>query len=165
MPSAELHNLTLAEAARLISVRKLSPVEYTEGLLARTEALEPQLSAFITRTPDIAMAAARTAEAEIMLGNLRGPLHGIPFPRPEPDGTAGILSPGHSLARNARRPGKHATSVACLHGAAAVLMRKRARPGFARGAPTSDLCWRPGRRRSETPHFPGRSSSASGATL
>jgi aspartyl-tRNA(Asn)/glutamyl-tRNA(Gln) amidotransferase subunit A len=80
MPSAELHNLTLTEAARLISVRKLSPVEYTESLLARTEALEPQLSAFITRTPDIAIAAARSAEAEIMHGNLRGPLHGIPSP-------------------------------------------------------------------------------------
>ena len=31
MPSAELHDLTLAEAARLISVRKLSPVELTEA--------------------------------------------------------------------------------------------------------------------------------------
>ena len=75
MPSAELHDLTLVEAAHLISVRKLSPVEYTESLLARTQALEPQLNAFITRTPDVAMAAARTAEAEIMHGNLRGPLH------------------------------------------------------------------------------------------
>jgi len=79
MPSAELHDLTMAEAARLIAVRKLSPVEYTESLLARLEALEPQLNAFITPTPDVAMAAARTAEAEIMRGNLRGPLHGIPF--------------------------------------------------------------------------------------
>ena len=35
MPSAELHDLTFAEAARLISVRKLSPVEYTESLFAR----------------------------------------------------------------------------------------------------------------------------------
>ena len=58
MPSAELHDLTLAEAAHLISARKLSPAEYTESLLARTEALEPQLNAFITRTPDVAMAAA-----------------------------------------------------------------------------------------------------------
>ena len=66
MPSSELHDLTLAEAACLISVRKLSPVEYTESLLARTEALEPQLNAFITGTPDVALAAARTAEAEIM---------------------------------------------------------------------------------------------------
>ena len=59
MSSAELHDLTLAEVTSLISARKLSPVEYTESLLARTEALEPQLNAFITRTQDVAMAAAR----------------------------------------------------------------------------------------------------------
>ena len=52
MPSAELHDLTLAEAAHLISARKLSPVEYTESLLARTDALEPQLNAYITRTTE-----------------------------------------------------------------------------------------------------------------
>ncbi|MBV9982466.1 amidase family protein, partial [Bradyrhizobium sp.] len=79
MPPADLHELTLTEAAGLISTRKLSPVEYTASLLARIEALDPQLNAFITRTPDVAIAAARTAEAEIMRGNLRGPLHGIPF--------------------------------------------------------------------------------------
>src|SRR5690349_11186610 len=64
MPAEDLHELTLAEAARLISTRKLSPVEYTAGLLARIEALEPQLNAFITRTPDVATVVARTAEAE-----------------------------------------------------------------------------------------------------
>ena len=53
---SELHDLTLAEASRLIAARKLSPVDYTRALLARTEALEPQLNAFITRTPEAAMA-------------------------------------------------------------------------------------------------------------
>ena len=43
----------MAEAAALIRSRKLSPVEYTERLLARTEALEPQLNAYITRTPTL----------------------------------------------------------------------------------------------------------------
>ena len=117
MPSAELHDLTLAEAARLISVRKLSPVEYTESLLARTEALEPQLNAFITRTPDVAMAAARTAEAEIMHGNLRGPLHGIPFALKDIYDTAGILTSGHSRTCIDRVPDKDATTVARLKAA------------------------------------------------
>src|SRR5262249_49977159 len=96
MPAAELHELTLAEAARLISTRKLSPVEYPASLLARIEALEPQLNAFITRTPDVAVAAARIAEAEIMRGDLRGPLHGVPFALKDIYDTAGILTSGHS---------------------------------------------------------------------
>jgi aspartyl-tRNA(Asn)/glutamyl-tRNA(Gln) amidotransferase subunit A len=165
MPSAELHDLTLAEAARLISLRKLSPVEYTESLLARTEALEPQLSAFITRTPDIAMAAARTAEAEIMLGNLRGPLHGIPFALKDIYDTAGILTSGHSRTCIDRIPETDATTVARLKVAGAVLTGKLATHEFAHGGPSFDLPWPPARNPWNTAHFTGGSSSGSGAAL
>jgi len=48
----ELHFLTIAAAAELIRTRKLSPVDYTNALLKRVEAFEPQLNAFITRTSD-----------------------------------------------------------------------------------------------------------------
>ena len=54
MADTALHDLTLAEAAALIRARKLSPVEYTRALLARTDALEPQLNAYITRTSEAA---------------------------------------------------------------------------------------------------------------
>jgi aspartyl-tRNA(Asn)/glutamyl-tRNA(Gln) amidotransferase subunit A len=59
MVETALHELTLAEAAVLIKGRRLSPVEYTQALLARTDALDPQLSAYITRTSDAAIEAAR----------------------------------------------------------------------------------------------------------
>ena len=61
MASPALHDMTLAEASRLIAARKLSAVEYTCHLLERTDALEPQLNAFITRTGDLARKAARAA--------------------------------------------------------------------------------------------------------
>ena len=50
--TTDLHFLTIAEAAELIRTRKLSPVEYTDALIKRIEAFEPQLNAFITRTFD-----------------------------------------------------------------------------------------------------------------
>src|SRR6516164_2231364 len=165
MPSAELHDLTLAEAARLIAVRKLSPVEYTESLLARTEALEPQLNAFITRTQDVAMAAARAAEAEIMRGNLRGPLHGIPFALKDIYDTAGILTSGHSRTCIDRVPDKDATTVARLKAAGAVLTGKLATHEFAHGGPSFDLPWPPARNPWNTAHFTGGSSSGSGAAV
>ena len=165
MPSANLHDLTLAKAARLISTRKLSPVEYTESLLVRTEAFEPQLHAFITRTPDIAMAAARAAEAEIMRGNLRGPLHGIPFALKDIYDTAGILTSGHSRTCIDRVPDKDATTVARLKAAGAMLMGKLATHEFAHGGPSFDLPWPPARNPWNTAHFTGGSSSGSGAAL
>src|SRR5205085_7081351 len=48
----ELHWLTIADAARLIETRRLSPVELTDALLARIEALDPQLNAFLLLTPE-----------------------------------------------------------------------------------------------------------------
>jgi aspartyl-tRNA(Asn)/glutamyl-tRNA(Gln) amidotransferase subunit A len=165
MPSAELHDLTLAEAAHMISNRKLSPVEYTESLLARIESLEPQLHAFITRTPDVAMKAARSAEAEIMRGSRRGPLHGIPFAIKDIYDTAGILTTGHSRTCIDRIPDKDATTIARLKAAGAVLMGKLATHEFAHGGPSFDLPWPPARNPWNTAHFTGGSSSGSGAAL
>ena len=45
----EPHSLTIADAARLIESRRLSPVELTDALIARVEALDPQLHAFLCR--------------------------------------------------------------------------------------------------------------------
>ena len=70
--TADLHYLTLAEAAELIRARKLSPLEYTETLVKRIETFEPQLNAFITRTFELARTHARAAEADIAAGNYRG---------------------------------------------------------------------------------------------
>src|SRR6266404_924591 len=42
-PATELHWLTIAEAARLIERRRISPLELTDGLIARIETLDPQI--------------------------------------------------------------------------------------------------------------------------
>ena len=75
----ELPFLTIAEAANWIESRQISPVELTQAVIQRIEALNPSVGAFITTTADHAMEAARNAEREIMQGNYRGPLHGIPY--------------------------------------------------------------------------------------
>ena len=93
---ADLHFLTIAAASQLIRARKLSPLEYAEALLARIAALDPQLNAFITVTAELARAQARAAEAEIMAGRYRGPLHGIPFALKDIYNTRGILTSGGS---------------------------------------------------------------------
>ena len=165
MADSELHDLTLAQAAALIRTRKLSPVEYTRALIARTDALEPQLNAYITRTTEAAMEAARAAEAEIARGNYRGPLHGIPFAVKDIYDTAGVLTSGHSRICIDRVPSKDATAVARLRAAGGVLMGKLATHEFAHGGPSFDLPWPPARNPWNTAHFTGGSSSGSGAAL
>ncbi len=165
MADTELHDLTLAEAARLIRARKLSPVEYTKALLERTEALDPQINAFITRTPEIAMDAAKAAETEITRGGWRGPLHGIAVAVKDIYDTAGVLTSGHSRTCIDRIPTKDSTAVARLKAQGAVLTGKLATHEFAHGGPSFDLPWPPARNPWNTAHFSGGSSSGSGAAL
>ncbi len=161
----ELHHLTIAEAARLIRSRKLSPVEYTDALLARIAALEPQLNAFVTVTADLARRQAREAEAEIMTGRYRGPLHGIPFALKDIYNTKGILTSGGSRVCLDNIPDSDATTTRKLGDAGAVLLGKLQTHEFAHGGPSFDLPWPPARNPWHLEHFTGGSSSGSGAAL
>ncbi len=165
MTTSELHMLTLAEVAGQIRNRQLSPRELTRALLDRTAALEPQLNAFITQTPEAAMEAATAAEAEIMRGHYRGPLHGVPLAVKDIYDTAGVLTSGHSRTCIDRVPSRDATAVARLRAAGGVLTGKLATHEFAHGGPSFDLPWPPARNPWNTAHFTGGSSSGSGAAL
>src|SRR5262245_47224807 len=73
-----LYYLTIDEARKLIQSRALSPVELTRTILKRIEAVDGRLHAYLNLMADSAMAEARAAETEIVRGDYKGPLHGIP---------------------------------------------------------------------------------------
>ncbi|HTO83601.1 MAG TPA: amidase, partial [Methylomirabilota bacterium] len=75
VPTSDLHWLTVAKAAHALAHRELSPVELTQALLKRIDRLDRRLNAFIKVDAEAALQAARTAEAEIMSGRVRGALH------------------------------------------------------------------------------------------
>jgi len=79
MGRSNLHNLSVKELGLLIEKREVSPVEVVEAHLKRIETLEPRLCSFISLVADQAMERALQCEKEIMAGQYRGPLHGIPF--------------------------------------------------------------------------------------
>ena len=70
---------TIAEAARAIAAKQLSPVELTRACLDRVHKLDGELNAFVHLTEERALADARAAEAAIMAKGPNGPLHGIPI--------------------------------------------------------------------------------------
>jgi len=160
-----LHWLTIADAARLIERRRLSPVELTDALIARVEALDPQLNAFLLPTPEKAREQAKAAEREIMAGNYRGPLLGIPFGLKDIYATAGIRTTSHSKICENLVPTEDATTVTKLYQAGGVLLGKLATHEFAHGGPSFDLPWPPARNPWNRDHFTGGSSSGAGAAV
>ena len=53
--SQELHYLSIADAARLVASRELSPVDLTQAYLRRIEEVDGQLSSFITVTEEMGL--------------------------------------------------------------------------------------------------------------
>jgi aspartyl-tRNA(Asn)/glutamyl-tRNA(Gln) amidotransferase subunit A len=165
MTGTELHYLSIADAAALIRDKKLSPVEYAQALLARTAALNPLIDAYILPTPETALAQARKAETEIVAGNWRGPMHGIPFALKDIYDTAGIRTTAHSHQLVNNIPQQDAVTVRKLLEAGAVLTGKLATHEFAHGGPTFDLPFPFARNPWDLEHVPGGSSSGSGAAV
>ena len=133
MDKRELPFLTVAELGRLIESREVSPVEATEAYLARTEELNPKLSAYITVCGDEALAAARTAEEQVQQGNYLGPMHGIPFAVKDQMWSAGVRTTNSSKVLAEDVPEEDATVVARLKGAGGVLLGKLNMMEFASG--------------------------------
>jgi aspartyl-tRNA(Asn)/glutamyl-tRNA(Gln) amidotransferase subunit A len=108
-------------------------VELTKDCLSRIEKLNPTLNAFITVTGESALTQARTAEAEILRGHWRGPLHGIPLALKDLIDTAGIRTTAASALFKDRIPEEDAEVVRRLKDAGAVLLGKQNLHEFAYG--------------------------------
>jgi aspartyl-tRNA(Asn)/glutamyl-tRNA(Gln) amidotransferase subunit A len=156
---------TIAEAAKLIAARQLSPVELTKHCLAAAERLNPVIHAFIRLTPDRALADAAAAEARIMRDGPLGPLDGIPIAHKDIYNTAGITTTAHSRLLEDFVPEADATTVRKLAEAGTVLLGKLSTHEFAMGGPSFDLPWPPARNPWNPEHFTGGSSSGTGAGL
>ncbi|HXC63370.1 MAG TPA: amidase family protein, partial [bacterium] len=73
-----LHELTLTQAAEKLGTKELSSVELTKAALARIEAAEPKVHAFVTVDAEGALKAAAEADARRAKGET-GPLLGMPL--------------------------------------------------------------------------------------
>jgi aspartyl-tRNA(Asn)/glutamyl-tRNA(Gln) amidotransferase subunit A len=157
--------LTIAEAARLIAAKKLSPVELAKTHLDRIRRLDPDLNAFLLATEDRALADAKAAEARQMSGALRGKLDGIPIAHKDIYNTAGIRTTAHSKLLEHNVPTRDAHTVKKWADAGTVMLGKLATHEFAFGGPSFDLPWPPARNPWNRDHFTAGSSSGTGAAV
>ena len=154
---AELHWLSVSEAAHAIAHKQLSPVELTQALLGRIERLDPRLNAFIRIDGDAALAAAQAAETEIMAGRQRGPLHGVPVGIKDIMDVAGLPTTCHSKVLADNMATADAVCVSKLRAAGAIVLGKLSTHEFAIGGPSFDLPWPPARNPWNRDHNPGGS--------
>ena len=138
-PVTELHWLGVAEAAKAIAEKDLSPVELMKALLDRIATLDPQLNAFIRLDGEAAMEAAKAAEAEATAGRLRGPLHGVPVGIKDIIDVAGLPTTGHSKILQDNLATADAVCVEKLRGAGAIVVGKLSTHEFAIGG--REILW------------------------
>jgi aspartyl-tRNA(Asn)/glutamyl-tRNA(Gln) amidotransferase subunit A len=154
------HRCGLAEMARLIRAREVSPVEVVTACLERIEARR-ELNAFITVLAEGALAEARRAETEIARGAARGALHGVPVSVKDLIDVAGTETTAGSAVPPRRGP--DAPIVSRLREAGAILIGKTNLHEFAFGTTGDETAFGPVRH----PLDPGRSAggSSSGAAV
>lgn len=124
MTRAGLPFATITELAAAYRRRELSPVEVTQAMLQRIDRLDPALRSYVTVTPEIALAQARKAEAEIARGELRGPMHGVPIGLKDLCDTRGVRTTWGTTIQADRVPDADATVVAKLLDAGAIMLGK-----------------------------------------
>ena len=114
----------VTQLSRWIEAKKITSERLTRIYLERLEKFNPKLRCVITLTPELALAQAKKADAEIAAGKYRGPLHGIPWGAKDLLDTAGIATTYGAEPFRDRVPKKDAAVVKRLHDAGAVLVAK-----------------------------------------
>ena len=162
MVAHEIPFMPASELAQSIRQRQISPVEAVDAYLDRIDAVGSQLNAYITVCADEARAEAKRLEAELVAGNVLGPLHGVPVGVKDQIHTAGIRTTDASKIRADFVPDKDATVVARLKAAGAIIIGKTNMSEFALGDPISSW-FGAARNPWDTRRNPGTSSTGSGS--
>ena len=156
---AEPYTLSVSAAAALIRRRELSPVDYATALLARIDAHEPALQAWVTLDLEGALAAAAEREQQLARRAEPGILHGVPIALKDIFYTAGLKTTACSRIYADFAPDYDATCVARLKAAGAVILGKAVTTEFATSDPS------PTRNPWNREHTPGGSSSGSAVAV
>jgi aspartyl-tRNA(Asn)/glutamyl-tRNA(Gln) amidotransferase subunit A len=156
---------TIHELAAAFSKGADSPVAVTESYLARIEALDAKLGAYLTVTRDAALADARASQARYRAGAPLSPLDGAPIALKDVFCTRGVRTTCGSRILESYVPPYDATMVARLHAAGAVILGKTNMDEFAMGSSTEHSAFQLTRNPWDLTRVPGGSSGGSAAAV
>ena len=165
MKTEEFVFTSIAELAPLIQKKEVSPVEVTQAYLERIDRLNDEYLAYLTILRDEALAAAHTAEQEIVHGRYRGPLHGIPIALKDLFAVKGVRMTCGSKIMADHIADSDATVVTRLRQAGTILLGKLNMHEFAWGGTSLNPHYGTPRNPWDRTRLPGGSSGGSAVAM
>jgi len=130
----DLLRLSAVDLSRAILTKQVSSEEITTAYLRRIEVVNPRLNAVVQVAAESALTQARKSDQALAQGDIRGPLHGVPFTVKDVFETAGIVSAAGLEERAHFVPNNDSVVVTRMKVAGAILLGKtNCPPGGAGG--------------------------------
>ena len=161
----ELFDLTALELGAKIKKREIGVVEATRACLDRIGEQEKTVHAFITVTPELALARAEAVQRGIDDGTYTGPLAGVPMAIKDLISTKGVATTCASKMLEHYVPVFDATVTKKLEAAGAVCLGKTNMDEFAMGSTTESSYFGVTRNPWNPDRVPGGSSGGSAAAV
>ncbi|MBL1101447.1 Asp-tRNA(Asn)/Glu-tRNA(Gln) amidotransferase subunit GatA [Streptomyces coffeae] len=162
---ADLTRLTAAEIAVKVASGELTAVEVTEAHLARIEAVDEKVHAFLHVDREGALAQARAVDEKRERGEELGPLAGVPLALKDIFTTQGIPTTVGSKILEGWLPPYDATVTKRLRDAGVVVLGKTNMDEFAMGSSTENSAFGPTGNPWDLTRIPGGSGGGSSASL
>ena len=163
---ADLTQLSIRQMLAGLRARDFSSTELTQAHLDRIEALEPELHAFLTLTPDQALEASNLADQALGSDSADlPPLTGLPLAVKDVLCLQGVRCTCGSKILENFIPPFTATAVQRLLDAGTFSLGKTNTDEFAMGSSTENSAYGPTRNPWGTDHVPGGSSGGSAAAV
>lgn len=161
----ELFDLTALELGAKIKKHEIGVVEVTRACVDRIGEQEKTVHAFITVTPELALARAEAVQRGIDDGTYTGPLAGVPMAIKDLISTKGVATTCASKMLEHYVPVFDATVTKKLEAAGAVCLGKTNMDEFAMGSTTESSYFGVTRNPWNTARVPGGSSGGSAAAV
>ncbi|ACY19231.1 Asp-tRNA(Asn)/Glu-tRNA(Gln) amidotransferase subunit GatA [Haliangium ochraceum] len=162
---SETIHLSAAEQARRVKAGELSARALTEAHLARIEARDGAIGAFLKVDREGALAAADAVDQAVAAGRDPGPLAGVPIALKDLLVTRGLATTAGSKILGGWVPPYDGTAVARLRAAGAVLLGKLNLDEFGMGSSNENSAFGPCRNPWDLDRVSGGSSGGSAAAV